>query len=284
VQDFLNSFNASRAVPSRNVTRPIFCPRDNPQNSESGAGQRHTHRKPISESLPIDYPALMSLWSRISDALAALKDGESLAQVFSHLRTPPEKTAGFAIAVIALGAKMAKADGQVTRDEVSAFRKVFTIPRTEERQAARLFNLARTDVAGFEQYAAQVARMFGPGDPALCDLMEGLFFIALADGEYHPGEDAFLARVAEILGFDSPRFRSLRARFVPELHPDPYQVLGVSPELPLTEIRAAWRAEVRESHPDRMIARGVPEEAIKLAEKRLIAVNRAWEEISEARA
>lgn len=224
----------------------------------------------------------MTLWSRISDALAALTSGESLTEVFARLRTPPEKTAGFAIAVIALSAKMAKADGHVTRNEVTAFREVFTIPPEEEKNAARLFNLARTDVAGYEEYAAQIARMFGEGHEALCDLMEGLFFIALADGDYHPAEDAFLSRVAEILGFSEARFRCLRARFVPDAAPDPYQVLGVSPDMPLGEIRKRWRQEVIEAHPDRMVARGVPEEALKLAEARLIAVNRAWEEISAA--
>ncbi len=225
----------------------------------------------------------MSLWTRISDALAALTSGESLSEVFSHLRTPPEKRVGFAIAVIALSAKMAKADGQVTRDEVSAFREVFTIPQDDEKGAARVFNLARTDVAGFEHYATKIATMFGPDDPALCDLMEGLFFIAVADGEYHPAEDDFLTRVAEILGFDELRFRSLRARFVPDADPNPYDVLGVDPDAPYDEIRAVWRNEVRESHPDRMIARGVPQEAVKLAEKRLIAINKAWEEITESR-
>ncbi|MGR3364353.1 MAG: TerB family tellurite resistance protein [Maritimibacter harenae] len=226
----------------------------------------------------------MSLWSRITDALSALTSGESLSEVFSRLRTPPERSAGFAIAVIALGAKMAKADGLVTRNEVSAFREVFTIPPAEEKNAARIFNLARQDVAGFQQYAEKIAGLFGRGDPALCDLMEGLFHIALADGSYHPNEDAFLARVAEIFGIDERRFRSLRARFVDGADPDPYAVLGVTPDTPLPEIRKAWRAEVRAAHPDQLVARGVPEEAVKLAERHLIAVNRAWEEISESRA
>jgi DnaJ like chaperone protein len=213
-----------------------------------------------------------------------LRSGESLAEVFTRLRTPPERSAAFTIAVIALGAKMAKADGRVTRDEVSAFREVFTIPQIEEKNAARVFNLARTDVAGFELYAGKIVGLFGTDDPALCDLMEGLFHIAMADGEYHPAEDEFLARVAEIFGIDEMRFRALRARFVPMAAPDPYTVLGVRPDMPMDEIRAAWRAEVRASHPDQLAARGVPEEAVKLAEKHLIAVNRAWEEIRAARA
>ncbi|UWP92879.1 molecular chaperone DjiA [Aliiroseovarius crassostreae] len=222
----------------------------------------------------------MSIWSRISDALSALAKGESLSDVFAHLRTPPERSAGFAIAVIALGAKMAKADGLVTRDEVSAFREVFTIPRGEEKQAARVFNLARTDVAGFDLYAQRIADMFGPADPALFDLMEGLFFIALADGEYHPNENEFLLHVARIFGIPEEKFFALRARFVPDAEACPYQVLGVPKDMPISEIRKVWRQAVRDSHPDVMVARGVPEEAIKLAEKRLIAVNRAWEEIN----
>ncbi|MCI2394153.1 molecular chaperone DjiA [Aliiroseovarius sediminis] len=226
----------------------------------------------------------MSIWSRITDALSALAKGESLSDVFAYLRTQPERSAGFAIAVIALGAKMAKADGQVTRDEVSAFREVFHIPPDEEKNAARLFNLARTDVAGFELYAQKVAAMFGPADPALCDLMEGLFHIATADGEYHPAEDEYLKNVAKIFGLPPRKFAALRSRLVPDAHPDPYAVLGVTPDMALDDIRAVWRNEVRESHPDRMVARGVPQEAVKMAEKRLIAVNRAWDEISRERA
>lgn len=226
----------------------------------------------------------MSLWTRIADALSALRNGEGLSEVFDRLRTPPERSAAFAIAVIALGAKMAKADGQVTRNEVTAFREVFHIPAEEEANAARVFNMARTDIAGYEQYARRIARMFADQAETLSDLLEGLFYIAVADGRYHDDEDRFLWRVAEIFGFDERRFSRMRAQFVPDAKPDPYEVLGVDPETPLDEIRSAWRRTVRDSHPDRMIARGVPEEAVKLAEKRLVAANRAWEEISAERA
>ncbi|WP_371054503.1 MULTISPECIES: TerB family tellurite resistance protein [unclassified Rhodosalinus] len=227
----------------------------------------------------------MSIWNRISDALKALRQGESLADVFDRLKTPPDRSVGFTIAVIALGAKMAKADGQVTRDEVAAFREVFQIAREDEREAARVFNLARQDVAGYEHYAQRIRNMFGDEIATLCDLMEGLFHIALADGAYHPGEDRFLRRVAQIFGLSGPQFAALRARFVPEDGMrDPYAVLGLAPDASREEARAAWRALVRETHPDRMVARGVPEEAIRLAERRMQDINRAWEEISERRA
>lgn len=199
--------------------------------------------------------------------------------MFDKLRKPPELTVGFAIAVIALGAKMAKADGLVTRNEVTAFREVFAIPQADEKSAARVFNLAREDVAGFEDYARKIATMFEADSAVLMDLMDGLFHIAVADGEYHPAEDAFLERVAEIFGMSKREFAALRARIVPDADPDPYTVLGVDPATSLEDIRKAWRRLVVETHPDRMMARGVPEEAVQLAQTRLIAINKAWEEI-----
>ena len=226
----------------------------------------------------------MSVWTRISEAISALAKGEGLAAVFERLRTPPERSIAFTIAVIALGAKMAKADGQVTRDEVAAFREVFSIPPADEANAARVFNLARTDVAGFELYARKIAAMFGPGDEVLVDLMEGLFHIAVADGEYHQHEDAFLREVAAIFGIGERCFRALQGRFVPDAEPDPYDVLGVAHDAPVDEVRKAWRKAVQENHPDRLVARGLPKEAVQLAEARLVAVNRAWEEISRKEA
>lgn len=237
----------------------------------------------------------MTIWDRIADALAALAQGEGLTVVFDRLRgvqTTPEKSVAFTIAVIALGAKMAKADGQVTRDEVTAFRRVFAIAEDEAQNAARVFNLARQDVAGFDAYARKIAAMFRPEGERLCaddrntliDLLEGLFHIAMADGNFHPGEDDFLREVAAIFGLDEGCYRMMRARFVEGAPRDPYDVLGIPRDATLDEARAAWRLAVKDSHPDAMIARGVPAEAVKLAEGRLIAINAAWDEISGRRA
>lgn len=226
----------------------------------------------------------MSVWTRISEALAALAKGEGLAAVFEKLRTPPERTVAFAIATIALSAKMAKADGRVTRNEVRAFREVFTIPPEEEANAARVYNLAREDVTGFDAYARRIRQMFHDGHQTLVDLVECLFHIATADGHYHDAEDAFIAEVARIFGLSECEFRGIRARYVPDAHPDPYDVLGVERGAQIDEIRAAWRRLVREHHPDRLVARGVPQEAVKLAEARMAAINRAWEEIAREHA
>jgi DnaJ like chaperone protein len=224
----------------------------------------------------------MSIWSRIAAALSALANGEGLSTILDRLRASPaaERSVAFTIAVIALGAKMAKADGLVTRDEVTVFRRVFAIPRGQEANAAHVFNLARQDVAGYDAYATKIRAMFRDDDrDLLIDLMEGLFNIALADGHYHPRENEFLMQVASIFGLDDRCFRQLRARFVEGAPRDPYDVLGVTPDTPLDTIRTAWRNAVKASHPDVMLARGVPPEALKLAEHRLQSLNEAWEHI-----
>lgn len=226
----------------------------------------------------------MSLWTRISAALEALRSGEPLSAVFDRLRAPPERSIAFTIGVLALGAKLAKADGHVTRDEVAVFRSVFKIPAEDERHAARVFNLARQDVAGYDAYARKIAGLFPKGDPVLRDLLEGLFAVAVADGDFHPAEEAFLAEVTRIFGLPDSCFAALRARMVPGVGPDPFEVLELRHSATLDEARQAYRRLVREAHPDALRARGVPDEAVRLAEDRLKALNAAWEQVQNRHA
>ncbi|WP_294931541.1 molecular chaperone DjiA [uncultured Paracoccus sp.] len=225
-------------------------------------------RTPLPDTAPLPKPR--SFWQRIADGLTALLRGRREA-------VPPERSVAFTIAVIALGAKLAKSDGRVVRSEVSAFRRVFVIPRSEERNAARVFDLARQDVAGFELWAGRVARMFPPGDPVLQDLIEGLFIIALADGALHDAEIAFIDEVARILGVSPAQVLAARNRHDPNSTCLPCDILGVCIDTPLPEARKRWRELIRESHPDRAIARGLPPEAVRLAEARTRALNEAWE-------
>lgn len=221
----------------------------------------------------------MSIWTRISEAVAAvLARGESLLAVFERRRAP-ERSVAFTIAIISLGAKMAKADGLVRPSEVAAFRQVFQIAPKDESAAARVFNLARQDVAGFEAYAGRIAGMFRTEPRVLEDVLEGLFHIAMADGRYHEGEEGFLRRVAEIFGVGPRAFDSIEARHLAGRARDPWQVLGVPRDADLATVRARWRELVRAHHPDKMIARGLPVETVRLANDRLAQINEAWAEI-----
>lgn len=222
----------------------------------------------------------MSIWRRIQAAVAAIvARGETLLSFFERRRAP-ECSVAFTIAVISLGAKMAKADGLVRSAEVSAFRQVFRIDAKDEAAAARVFNLARQDVAGFDAYARRIEAMFHDQPRVLEDILEGLFEIALADGRYHEGEEEFLRTVGRIFRVDQRTFDSIESRHLEGQREDPWQVLGVARDADLATVRARWRELVRAHHPDKMIARGLPLETVNLANARLSAINRAWEEIS----
>ena len=177
---------------------------------------------------------------------------------------------------------MAKADGIVTRDEEEAFQRIFRVPPGEEANVQRIFNLARQDMAGYETYAAQIARAFRGNPAVLEDILDGLFEIAKADDVLHPGELAFLEKVAEIFGFAPNEFRRIRASHFPDAS-DPYVILGVAHNASDDEIKRTYRLLVRENHPDRLIARGVPEEFIRLGTDKLAAINAAYAKIVEER-
>lgn len=222
----------------------------------------------------------MSIWNRIADALSAV--GSSIGSYLQSLVTgdpsPPEKSVAFTIGMIALGAKMAKADGVVTEDEIRAFKQVFHVAERDMVAVARVFNLARQDVAGFETYARQIARLFEARHEILEDVLDGLFHIAKADNAYHPSEHGFLARVAELFGFSAVEFAGIRARHV-EAPDDDYAILGLQPGASPDEVRARRRDLVRAYHPDRHIAAGVPEEMIAIVTEKLRRVNAAYDRI-----
>lgn len=223
----------------------------------------------------------MSMWDRIPGLSAALRKGKSLGGIFSGFRSPPEKTAAFTISVIALGAKLAKADGKITKSEVTAFREVFHVPKHEERNAGRIYDLAGEDTAGFDDYARKIAKMFRMDRKILESLMDCLFHIAKADGSYDPEEDGFLRETARIFGISDERYEILRSRNLPEEYSDPHYILGVRHGASRRQIRAAWKKLVRDNHPDLMAARGLPKEVVALAEKRLAMINLAWERINK---
>ncbi len=234
----------------------------------------------------------MSVWSRILKGAADLSLNTPIGDLLGALtggggRAEPGREGthqvAFTIAVIALGAKMAKADGVVTEDEVEAFKEVFHVPPEEMKNVGRVFNMARKDAAGYEAYARQVARMFRGNPVVLEDLLHGLFHIAKADGVVHLNEVAFLQEVGTIFGFDEFAFNRIRAHHLPPEATDPYVLLGMPHDAADGEVRTAYRALVRENHPDRLMAQGLPEEFVKLGTEKLAQINDAYQRIRQQR-
>ena len=189
----------------------------------------------------------------------------------------------FTIAVVVLGAKMAKADGVVSRAEVAAFKEVFQVPSNEIKNVARLFDQAKADPAGFEPYAKQIARMFRKDHPVLEELLDGLFHIAKADGGVHEAEIAFLKSVANIFGLDENDFARLREGHLGPDKADPYTILGTNRLASNEEIKLAWRKLVRDTHPDKLMAQGLPHEFVELANEKLATINAAYDKVAKER-
>ncbi len=193
----------------------------------------------------------------------------------------------FTTAVIVLGAKMAKADGVVTRDEVDAFKQAFHIPAHEMSAVGSLWEEARKESAGAEPYARQVAQMFAHERAVLEELLGGLFHIAKADGSVHPAELEFLATISGVFGFSAREFERIRATHLGagerEGEGDPYAVLGLTRSASDEEIKKTYRKMSREYHPDNLIAQGMPQEFVDLANEKMASINHAHDRIEKER-
>ncbi len=232
----------------------------------------------------------MSIWARIGELASRVSAGavSGIAEVLESVRTTfagdPElrRKVAFSIAMIALSAKMAKADGIVTQDEIRAFREIFSMPPEQERNVARLYRVAMSDTAGYEAYAERLAGLCGSGRrdcQMLEDILDGLFHIAKADGLIHEKEVGFLRRIAEIFNISENHFRAILARHAVLEDSDPYAILGIERGASFENIKRRYRQLVAEHHPDRLMARGVPEEFVAIANDRVAAINAAYETI-----
>jgi len=230
----------------------------------------------------------MTVWQKISDFAGAVGDAgggllDDLAHVFGRERGgEPQNDVAFTIGVIALSAKMAKADGIVSPLEVAAFRRLFQSSPAEAGNVERIFNLAKRDVAGYQAYADQIAKLLTDDKKLLQDVLEGLLHVATADGVLHPKEDGCLADIAERFGFSRSEFRFFRARFVKD-NCNPYDVLRLGPQATSDEIKAQYRKLVTDNHPDKLMGRGVPAEFVEIATRKLAAINAAYDTIAKER-
>ncbi|MFZ5779606.1 MAG: TerB family tellurite resistance protein [Pseudomonadota bacterium] len=232
----------------------------------------------------------MKIWDRIVEAATRLAGGEPMGSLLGFTSQPGDdgthpglRQIAFTIGVIALGAKMARADGEVTEAEVAAFRDFFHVPSGEEKNVERFFNLAKRDVAGFETYARQLAALFPDAPEILENVLEGLFDIARADGPVDAAEADYLADVARIFGLSTNRFERAKAAALGVVECEPCIILGIDPLATDEQIREAWLRQVRANHPDRLIAQGLPEEAIAMANRKLALINDAYDRLRRER-
>lgn len=237
---------------------------------------------------------IQSIWGKLGGAgiglalggpIGALLGGMAGHMLVDREGAPfgrPPRDVLFTMGLVALAAKMAKADGIVVEREIKAFEQVVEVPAEERDRVTRLFRLAMETTEGFEAYAKQIGEAFRDEPALLEDVLEGLFHIAKADEAVHEAEFAYVRDVATIFDVSQQDFERIAARHV-RLADDPYLILRADRDMSDDELKRHYRKLVAENHPDREIARGLPPEAVKIATDRLAAINAAWERIAAER-
>ena len=230
----------------------------------------------------------MSIWSKIVGgslgyavggpigALIGVISGHALDKV---IETHSDKSVTLTIALVALGAKMAKADGVVSRQEINAFKRVFIIDDGDLKNVAKVFDLAKQDTAGYDIYARQVYDLFVDSPVVLENLLWCLSHIARADGAVHAEELKFLQNISRIFKFTLSDFERITGLKADGRHASPYEILGVSPDADMETIQNRYKSLALDNHPDRLIAQGIPKEMIKGIEDKMAEINNAMNEI-----
>ncbi len=229
-----------------------------------------------------DMARLMGLGSsgRVRTALDKVR--ALVVRAVSRPPKPIQKQVAFTMSFVALAAKMAKADGVAVDLEAEAFERCFIVPENERRNVMRVYQLAARDVAGFEIYASRIGKLLAEEDTLRLSVFECLFNIAAADGVLHHAEEDFLKTVAGHFEMSHDDYLAVRRLFVRD-GDSPYSVLGVDPEISDADLKSHYHTLVRNNHPDKLVAEGVPREFLVLADRKLAAINTAYDAVVKDR-
>ena len=198
---------------------------------------------------------------------------------FQHSFAPPQQV--FAIALIILTAKLAKADGQVSKEELIAIKNKLKIPDKEIGQVEKIFNKAKKDSLGYEPYAQQIAKIYRNKPAILDEVINILFYIAEADSKVSDSEIAMIRNIAKIFGINQNQFEGIRESRKGSDKLNPYVVLGCDLNDDFTTIRKKYLNLSKEHHPDVLVSKGVPKEMIAESKKKMRAINSAFDKIKK---
>ena len=187
----------------------------------------------------------------------------------------------FALSLIVLSAKLSKADGQVSKEELIAVKDKLKIPENELDQVGKIFNKAKNESTGYEPYAQQIAQIYRGNLNVLEEVVNILFYIAEADGNISQSEMNMIQDIAKIFGLNENQFNSLKESRKSSDKLNPYIVLESNPNDDLSDIRKKYIKLSKEHHPDLLLSKGVPNEVIEESKKKMRTINSAWDQIQK---
>ena len=193
-----------------------------------------------------------------------------------------QNQAAFFTALFACLAKLAKADGYVSKEEIekvdSYIENRFKFEKQQRQFAIQIFNKAKDDTVTYEEYASQLSGLLGKNKNALVVFYELLFELAFSDGVLDDNEEILLRKTTHIFGLDPGLFEDLKSRFL-NTTSSPYKTLGVDENMTLSEIKKVYQKKRREFHPDTLTSKGLPDELMERAKEKFVEIQNAYEEI-----
>jgi DnaJ like chaperone protein len=187
----------------------------------------------------------------------------------------------FALSLIVLSAKLSKADGQVSKEELIAVKDKLRIPENELDQVGKIFNKAKEESAGYEPYAQQIAQIYKKNINVLEEVINILFYIAEADGNVSESELKMIEHIAQIFGLTEIQFNSIKESRKSSDKLNPYIVLESNPDDTIEIIRKRYLKLSKEHHPDLLMSKGVPQEVIDESKAKMRAINSAWDQVQK---
>jgi len=187
----------------------------------------------------------------------------------------------FALSLIVLSAKLSKADGQVSKEELIAVKDKLRIPENELDQVGKIFNKAKKESMGYEQYAQQIAQIYKGNLNVLEEVINILFYIAEADGNVSESEHKMIEHIAQIFGLTEIQFKSIKESRKSSDKLNPYIVLESKPDDTIEIIRKRYLKLSKEHHPDLLMSKGVPKEVIDESKNKMRTINSAWDQVQK---
>ena len=237
----------------------------------------------------------MSIWGSLIGGMVGFSLGGPFGMLLGSIiggKVSRSKSAGgfrsfrqpqqvFALSLIVLSAKLSKADGSVSREELVAVKDKLKIPENELDQVGKIFNQAKTEAAGYEPYAQQIAQIYKKNSQVLEEVINILFYIAEADGHISEAELNMIEHIAQIFGLSSSQYNSIKESRKNSDKLNPYVVLESKSDDDLQVIRKRYLKLSKEHHPDLLLSKGVPEEVIEESKKKMRAINSAWDQVQK---
>jgi len=196
---------------------------------------------------------------------------------------------------------LAKVDGHISKSEIARTEQIITqmgLGADQRQQAIDLFRRGAASDFKMEPVVAAFLQICGPQRQIQQTLLLFLIALAQADQGMEPAEHAALVRIASVMGLGAAQLEQLLRMTRAQEHfqdhrgqaaqrgtslADAYMALGVNSAVGDKELKQAYRRLMSENHPDKLIAKGVPEAMIKLATTRAQEIQAAYEMIKKTR-